>query len=794
MKNNFFKLIKKILLLIFFIDSNFLETINNEEIENYKEEDLIAFDFYGKKLEDLVQEIANLKKINILISSEIEKNEIIVNFSVPEKIPLYEVEEYLLYFLSMAGYILTYQDSVFILTKKNPALEKRYLVPLYVNVPPMELPDNPGMIRAIYFLKHLRVPDKNDNASNAIKDILVNILPGGKNDVMIDPRSNCVILTSPSNAIAAAMLIISELDKYGVRDEIAYLRLKHTNVNTLHKLLEDILSSSKDPGATANQNNLFVYNGAAYFSPQIKFIADTKNNGLIMLGKSDAINKIMNFIIEEIDIPLMSNKHFVHIYNLKYLDSAKIATILQDVVSNKKDGGDQSSQGASASIYKSFDNSRIIAEQNVPSLTKDGTPTKFTIGGNRLLIAATQSDYKVIEKLLESIDKPQPQIVIEIMILDLELDEKGLIASQFSIPPFAKVSSLGFQSVMMDSSRMMIDGMNGAGISSPTNLTTQSSLNSNLMAPFETDNGDNPITSESGGNISSLADNIRRGGLLISLGGQFPNANISSILNIDRKINKKNIIENPYLLTQNNITASIKSEVLKRGEGDISSSNTQYGGATVINVKDFKAELKINITPRINFGSLEVNPDGEIKINLEISVNIEDFKNSSTKNFDKIIRTIKTNTILSSGDLLVLGGLHKEIQSGTSRKTPFLSNIPVLGYFFKQSALEQESTNLVVIIKASIVDEQKLREFSIKKENSINSDLKELALGNIDDPIRRYYFSEAENVFENKYIDLSKEKKKQEAKAKITTEEVVKETNKVPKNNKREKKELSSFV
>ena len=81
--------------------------------------------------------------------------------------------------------------------------------------------------------------------SNAIKEILF-VLPESMHSLIVDQRTNSIIMTGPANAIAAAMLIINEIDNFGHEDFVYYLSLKHLQVGYLAKLVEDLLTISKE--------------------------------------------------------------------------------------------------------------------------------------------------------------------------------------------------------------------------------------------------------------------------------------------------------------------------------------------------------------------------------------------------------------------------------------------------------------------------------------------------------------------------------------------------------------------
>jgi general secretion pathway protein D len=701
--------------------------IDNQLKNNEKNEILVSFELQSKSLSELILALSELKKINILIPASLEAEKIIINFSTKNQILLEEVEEYLLYFLSMAGYILTLQDDIYVVTKKNIDDHlRRYNLPLYVNIKPEDLPDNIGYIRTIHFLKHIKVPLPSGQGSEAIKQILFYLLPDKQNGIMVDSRTNSIILTGPSNAIAAAMLIIDEIDNFGNPDYVFYMPIKHLGVAYVAKLLEDLLTLSKESNP-ANQANLNAYSGPSFFSPQIKIVPDNKQNSLIFLGKKEAIEKVVQFIATEIDLPESQGKSLIHVYELQYLDSKKIAPILQDLVNGtSSSSNEQSVKEANVSNhYRKFDNVRIIPEEVLPAKRNNITgnaQTKLTLGGNKLIISATSEDYNQLEKIIKTLDQPQPQVIIEIVILDVQHDEMKNIASDTRLPSIIHLpEGAQMQSLMWDNSKVILNNPgSGAAVTSPANITPLTTMNSDLLSSISAGDGGNS-------KVSSLINNSARNGLIVSLSEQYKNLSIWSILQLEETAMKRNVIENPTIITQNNTTAKIQNVVVKRGAGELSPNNTQYGGATVVNIQSYTASLGIHITPRISLGSCN-NITGP-RLNLEINMAIEDFKDDSQNDFTKYNRALKTNANVNSGDLLVLGGLHKQGVADSISKVPFLGDIPLIGGLFRKTIKQESDSNLIVIIRATIVENKdELEKYTIRQSDYLKSELNENAL------------------------------------------------------------------
>jgi general secretion pathway protein D len=718
---------KKIFFLLFILS---LESVISKTID---------FQFYGKNLGDLVQKIAQIKGVNVLLPSGTDKIDVTINFSTPEAIDILEAEEYLLYFLNMAGYMLTMQGEILTVVKKNENTLGRSNIPLYVQVMPENLPDNPGYIRALYFLTNLRVPS-GSSGSETIKKILLDIMPDGAKGIMVDPRSNCIILTGPANSIAAAMMILLEIDQSGIKEEIAILPLHHTSVGIVSKLLEELINIAKE--SQLNQSQTSLSTGGALFSGQVKIIPENKSNSLILLGKGAAIEKIIMFVKTLIDVPQESGNCTIHVIPLKFLDARKLAPIIQGLVSGQSQGGQgQSVRENQSSQFRFFDNVLIFAEEITTAPPAGGQAqqgeSKLTMGGNRLIVAATGSDYQVIKEIVNQLDQPQSQVIIEVMVLDLSVSESNNFSSQFRLPNMmVGDQSIGAQSIMMDTSQFIINdpALPGTALTDASNLTNQSTINSDLLSPLVTGTGNST-------DISSLADNVPRNGMIISIGERFKNMGIASILQLEQGFSVRDVVANPHVITQNNTKAEIKNVQIRRGDGNLSSNSSQYGGATVVDIQPYAAALNIGITPRI---SKHANLDEGTNsiVNLEISIDIEDFKKTDSSSFDKFTRGVKTNSSISSGDLLVIGGLYKEVESQLISKVPILGDIPFVGAFFRKTQLQRDESNLVIIIRVTVLEESALAlsQFTHEQIKFSQDLINESAFGKFKDPITHINF------------------------------------------------------
>jgi len=73
-------------------------------------------------------------------------------------------------------------------------------------------------------------------------------------------------------------------------------------------------------------------------------------------------------------------------------------------------------------------------------------------------------------------------------------------------------------------------------------------------------------------------------------------------------------------------------------------------------------------------------------------------------------RSIKTHVLVDDGTILVLGGLIEDRMTKNHTKVPLLGDIPLLGRLFRNTSETTRKQNLMVFIKATIIDDQDIAE------------------------------------------------------------------------------------
>ena len=112
-------------------------------------------------------------------------------------------------------------------------------------------------------------------------------------------------------------------------------------------------------------------------------------------------------------------------------------------------------------------------------------------------------------------------------------------------------------------------------------------------------------------------------------------------------------------------------------------------------------------------------------------------------------RTAKTDVIMNDGRWLVIGGLMRYNERKLERGIPLLKDIPLLGWFFRTTQTTREKSNLVILVSATVLSDQKADRGSAKVDKEIRDHRKKHGLKGAPLP--------AENTDQ---VELSKKKEK----------------------------------
>ncbi len=167
--------------------------------------------------------------------------------------------------------------------------------------------------------------------------------------------------------------------------------------------------------------------------------------------------------------------------------------------------------------------------------------------------------------------------------------------------------------------------------------------------------------------------------------------NINAVLQAMETDGTIKIVSSPKLVTQNNKKATILS-------GQKIPYPSQQGGSQggAITVAFVDANLQLDVTPQIT-------NEGTIIMDLKIEKAAADFT-QQVQNTPTINRkSIETQVLVRDGGTAVLGGVYITTSQVQRTGVPFLQNIPLLGFLFRNTSKQEQNTELLIFITPRIL-------------------------------------------------------------------------------------------
>ncbi|MGF1859363.1 pilus (MSHA type) biogenesis protein MshL [Photobacterium profundum] len=201
------------------------------------------------------------------------------------------------------------------------------------------------------------------------------------------------------------------------------------------------------------------------------------------------------------------------------------------------------------------------------------------------------------------------------------------------------------------------------------------------------------------------------------LGGQtnvtISDGNFEAVLSFLETQGDLNVLSSPRVTAANNQKAVIKVGgdqyfVTDISGGEVSGDNST--SAPDIELTPFFSGISLDVTPQIDDegGVLlhvhptvveVVNETKDIDLGATFGVYKLPLAKSSIRESDSVI-------FARSGDVVVIGGLMKSAINDQVSKVPFLGDIPGLGHLFRNVNKVQSKTELVILLKPTVVDDQ----------------------------------------------------------------------------------------
>lgn len=316
-------------------------------------------------------------------------------------------------------------------------------------------------------------------------------------------------------------------------------------------------------------------------------------------------------------------------------------------------------------LYSEYIRLNYAKAESFADLLKTDTNSIITARGsvsvdqrtNTLLVKDTVKSIENIRRMIETLDIPVQQVVIEsrmVTVRDNVTEDLG-VRWGFS----DQGSSVGISG--------SLEGAEGIYNATSTSNAPGISDRLNVNLPIS-----NPAASI-GLHIAKLAN-----GTLIDL-------ELSAL----EEENKGEIIASPRIIAANQQKARIEQGT------EIPYTESASSGATTVSFK--KAVLSLEVTPHIT-------PDNKVILDLIITQDTRgDTVQTGTGEAVSIdTQEIQTQVLVENGQTVVLGGIFQQQIINTTSKVPILGDIPYVGRLFKTTSEFNEKRELLIFVTPKI--------------------------------------------------------------------------------------------
>jgi type IV pilus assembly protein PilQ len=293
---------------------------------------------------------------------------------------------------------------------------------------------------------------------------------------------------------------------------------------------------------------------------------------------------------------------------------------------------------------------------------------------NTLLVQDTVENLAEIRRLVQALDVPVRQVLIEARIVVVSDTFERDLGAQFGVTSAQQNGSNGLLAVT------------GTGTGADTMIQSAlTNLSSGLpVAPVATPALANRymVNTPAANTNGSIGVSLLGGSYLVDLA-----------LSAAENEGKSETISSPRVITANQKQATIMQGV------EIPYQESASSGATTTQFKN--AVLSLKVTPLIT-------PDNRVILDLDVSDDtvgqqVTSATGGSVPSIDT--RQIQTQVLVGDGQTVVLGGILETTKSYSAQKVPWLGDIPILGNLFKSTTNINDKTELLIFITPKILRE-----------------------------------------------------------------------------------------
>ncbi len=467
--------------------------------------------------------------------------------------------------------------------------------------------------------------------------------------VIVFPKSNAMLITDALINLQRIERIIDEMDKpQEIREEIQFIKLNYVQATEMQQRIENLIT-----GPLKN-----------YLEGTTSVTADERTNQLILITHPGNLDVIMD-VIESVDVdaaPLTSSE----VFPLRQAQAVDVVSIIDEIISGQKEGREEDAKVAkdNKKTEKKADTPNLPNATPIAAASANTTPGNASNSSlqfsnfvglsadertNAIVAYGTHSDLKTLGELINLIDRPLPQVRIEAIITQVQLEDN---------------ESRGIDSFNLDYNLIK---------------STKDGVKTNSIGANEV----NVSGTTEAGSIAAMS---------------LKDFSLDLVLKTAESQSNVRVLSTPIIVVSHNQEATINVSQSRPIVTSSTSSLNNSSNNTRSSVEYRDIGIQLTVKPLI--GS-----DGTVQ--MEVEQLIEDVLGEVEidGNEQPIIGKREATSYLSvrDRDVIVLGGLQENRQKIGNGSLEGLGDLPLIGGLFSSKRREYTRTELIIFIQPTIL-------------------------------------------------------------------------------------------
>ncbi len=448
--------------------------------------------------------------------------------------------------------------------------------------------------------------------------------------VQPEPLSNTLILSGSARDVARAAEMLRDIDQPRFSgQQVLRVRPTYYSADGLARALEEALTAEG-----------FVVSRMANVRRPITILSlPAANQVLVFTASEELLERAANWV-EELDQPAsFGDRNATFVYQVENTDAQSLGALATGN-SGSTGRSPQRPVGVPGAHSESAGQSAATANSS-SAAGLPGGQGQFLDGrviidpmGNRILFTGTANQFAQLRMLLETLDVPPRQVLVEVMIAEVTLNDETRVGLEWFF------------------NQSMSDGVLNGG-------------------------------TEGGLGLEAAGLNL-----------DFVGTDLRAAFNAFASNNRVNVLSRPRLVARSGVEARIQVGTDVPIITSQRAAGSQSGGDTDVlqTVQYRQTGVILNIRP-IVYGDGRI----DLEISQEVSSQ-QNNAGSSIGSPLILNRSVSTQLSLADGATAVLGGLIDNSYTKGNAGVPFLKDLPVLGSFFRSDTITGARTEIVLLV------------------------------------------------------------------------------------------------